>query len=182
VLGLRRGAVLVREYDDRWPAEYEREKRAVSELLGDLVERIEHVGSTAVPGLASKPMIDMALGFAHRTPLEEGRAHLLSAGYHDRGDLGERGGVVVTKGPESNRTHILHLVLSDSDQWRRFLTFRDVLRADPVLRDEYATLKRGLARRFPENRDAYLSGKVTFIDRVTKRGSPAVGDPPVGRA
>jgi GrpB-like predicted nucleotidyltransferase (UPF0157 family) len=81
--------------------------------------------------------------------------------------------VVVTKGPESDRTHILHLILSDSDQWRRFLAFRDALRTDPVLRDEYATLKRGLARDFPENRDAYLHGKAGFIDVATKRAQSA---------
>lgn len=173
-LGLRQGAVIVRDYDSRWPLEYERERALLTQILKGVVERIEHVGSTAVAGLAAKPMIDIALGFADRALLDDGRARLLTAGYNDRGDLGEQGGVVVTKGPESVRTHILHLVLVRSDQWGRFLAFRDALRTDRGLREEYATLKQGLARDFPDNRDAYLDGKVDFVEMATKR---AQGDP-----
>ncbi|MDQ2965554.1 MAG: GrpB family protein [Chloroflexota bacterium] len=141
-LGLRQGAVVVREYDTRWPREYERERAILTELLEGVVDRIEHVGSTAVPGLAAKPLIDIALGFADRALLDEGRACLLTAGYNDRGDLGEQGGVVVTKGPESDRTHILHLVIVQSDQWRRFVAFREALRT--TLCEKYARLKRAL--------------------------------------
>jgi GrpB-like predicted nucleotidyltransferase (UPF0157 family) len=170
-LGLRQGAVIVRSYDSRWPLEYERERGLLADILKGIVERIEHVGSTAVAGLAAKPMVDIALGFVDRALLDEGRARLLTAGYNDRGDLGEQGGVVITKGPESDRTHILHLVLVQADQWRRFLAFRDALRTDPVLRENYATLKRGLAREFPHNRDAYVDGKAPFCARVTRQES-----------
>lgn len=170
-LGLRVGGVVVREYDSRWPAEFERERAALANLLDGVVDRIEHVGSTAVAGLAAKPLIDIALGFSDPRRLDEGRARLLAAGYEDRGDLGEKGGVVVTKGTPSERTHILHLVLVQSDQWRRFLTFRDTLRADPTVRDEYATLKRGLAQQFPDDREGYTGGKAPFVDGVTKRAS-----------
>jgi GrpB-like predicted nucleotidyltransferase (UPF0157 family) len=168
-LGLRQGAAIVRDYDSRWPLEYERESALLDHILKGVVEQIEHIGSTAVAGLAAKPMVDIAIGFANRTLLDEGRARLLTAGYNDRGDLGELGGVVVTKGPESDRTHILHLVIVQSDQWRRFLAFRDALRTDPVLREKYATLKRRLARDFPEDRDAYLAGKVGFVEMATMR-------------
>jgi GrpB-like predicted nucleotidyltransferase (UPF0157 family) len=161
--------VVVRDYDSRWPAEFERERAALADVLDGVVDRIEHVGSTAVAGLAAKPLIDIALGFSDDALLDEGRARLLAAAYEYRGDLGEEGGVVVTKGTPSERTHILHLVLVQSDQWRRFLTFRDALRADPTVRDEYATLKRGLARRFPDDREAYTGGKAPFVDGVTKR-------------
>lgn len=170
-LGLRVGGVVVREYDSRWPAEFNRERFALADVLGGVVERIEHVGSTAVAGLAAKPLIDIALGFSDDALLDEGRARLLAAGYEDRGDLGEKGGVVVTRGTPAERTHILHLVLVQSDQWRRFLTFRDALRADPEVRDEYATLKRDLARQFPKDREAYTGGKAPFVDGVTKRAS-----------
>lgn len=170
-LGLGQGAVVVRDYDSRWPLEYERERALLAHILNGVIERIEHVGSTAVPGLAAKPMIDIALGFADRALLEDGRARLLTAGYNDRGDLGERGGVVVTKGPESDRTHILHLLTVQSDQWRRFGAFRDALRVDPLLREKYATLKRGLAREFPQDRDAYTDGKAAFCESVTNGNS-----------
>lgn len=170
-IGLRRGTLAVRDYDTRWPAEYEREKAVLTDLLNGVVERIEHVGSTAVVGLVAKPLIDIALGFSDRALLEEGRARLRTAGYDDRGDFGEEGGVVIAKGSESQRTHHLHLVLVQSDQWRRYLAFRDALRADPQLREEYAALKRRLDRNVRGNREAYQSGKGEFIQRITKRVS-----------
>jgi GrpB-like predicted nucleotidyltransferase (UPF0157 family) len=161
--------VIVRDYDSRWPAEYERERAILTEMLGAAVDQIEHVGSTAVPGLAAKPLVDIALGFVDRSLLDEARTRLQAAGYDDRGDLGDMGGVVLAKARESDRTHILHLVLSQSDQWRRFVVFRNSLRSDPLLREKYATLKKQLARDFPEDRDAYLAGKVAFVETATKR-------------
>jgi GrpB-like predicted nucleotidyltransferase (UPF0157 family) len=176
-LGLRQGAVIVRDYDSRWPAEYERERAILTEMLGAAVDQIEHVGSTAVPGLAAKPLVDIALGFVDRSLLDEARTRLQAAGYDDRGDLGDKGGVVLAKARESERTHILHLVLLRSDQWRRFLGFRDALRADPELRERYGMLKQGLARQFPDDRDAYLSGKVDFVEIATKRAQSHSRDP-----
>ncbi len=157
---------MVRDYDPRWADEFIGERDALSELLSGLVERVEHVGSTAVPGLVAKPVIDIAVGFANRITLEKARERLRAAGYDDRGDFGDRGGVIVAKGPESNRTHLLHLVETSTGQWRRYLEFRDLLRMDPALRSEYAALKKGLAHHFWRDRSAYLEGKREFIERA----------------
>jgi GrpB-like predicted nucleotidyltransferase (UPF0157 family) len=164
-IGLRRGSVVLREYDPRWADEFAEEAASLRELLGSDV-LVEHVGSTAVVGLPAKPLIDVALAFASREALEHGRERLIDAGYDDRGDFGDGGGVMVAKGPEENRTHVLHLVEQADHQWDRYLAFRDALRTDPALRDEYATLKRQLAAGYWADRDAYLHGKRPFIERV----------------
>ena len=164
-LGLQRGRAAVRAYDPRWPREFEREATALRALLGAQVG-IEHVGSTAVPGLAAKPLIDIAIGFADRAALDRGRDALRRAGYDDRGDFGDAGGVILAKGPESNRTHLLHLLESGSRQWHRYQAFRDALRADAGLREEYARLKERLAPTYWDDRQAYLEGKRPFIERT----------------
>ena len=171
-IGLRRGTVAVREYDPRWQIEYGREAAILAELLGSSV-LIEHVGSTAVPNLAAKPLIDIAVGFENREALNEGRRRLREADYDDRGDFGDRGGVILAKGPEDDRTHLLHLVEARDPQWRRYLDFRDALRSDTALRDEYGSLKSELAKTYWLDREAYLAGKVPFIERVTPPGNPA---------
>ena len=73
-IGLRRGAVAVRDYDPRWPAEYEREAALLMAVLDGMLAELEHVGSTSVPGLAAKPVIDIAVGFADRAGARGGQA------------------------------------------------------------------------------------------------------------
>jgi GrpB-like predicted nucleotidyltransferase (UPF0157 family) len=164
-LGVRQGGTQLRAYDARWAEEFEREAARLAELLSSFMPEIEHVGSTAVPGLAAKPLLDIALGFRDRADLESARATLGAAGYEDRGDLGPTGGVVLAKGPHSCRTHLLHLVESSDVQWKRWTSFRDALRRDPNLQAAYSALKADLASRFPLDRATYTEGKRRFIDR-----------------
>jgi GrpB-like predicted nucleotidyltransferase (UPF0157 family) len=167
-LGVPRGTTVVRDYDERWAEEFQREARALRDLLGDLPSGIEHVGSTAVPGLPAKPLIDVALAFTNRERLDEARRRLQGAGYDDRGDWDGEGGVIFAKGPESARTHLLHLVEATDEQWNRYLAFRDTLRRDDERRRQYAALKNELAARFPSDRRSYVSGKKHFIEEVLR--------------
>ena len=162
----------VEPYDARWPEEFVREAARLRRILGSLPSEIEHVGSTAVPDLASKPILDVALGFESETTLAAARQLLSASGYEDRGDQGEGGGVVFTEGSEAARTHHLHLVMRDH-QWSRYLTFRNVLRADAALREEYAALKAVLAARYAHDRSAYQHAKAPFIEATLGRLSPA---------
>jgi GrpB-like predicted nucleotidyltransferase (UPF0157 family) len=91
---------------------------------------------------------------------------LSAAGYEFRGDLGDDGGVVFAKGPESSRTHYLHLVPAGSVQWFDYVAFRDGLRENQTLRDEYAALKKELAARFPLDRPSYQKGKERFVEET----------------
>lgn len=165
-LGVRRGVTRNRAYDPRWADEFEHEATRLADLLASLSPRIAHIGSTAVPGLPAKPLLDIALAFQDRATLETARRTLQAAGYEDRGDLNAAGGVVLAKGPHRSRTHLLHLVEASDGQWERWLAFRDALRGDPVLRAAYAALKADLAKRFPDDRASYAAGKRRFIDEA----------------
>src|SRR5438309_1178051 len=114
-LGLRRGTTLVCEYNPRWPEEFAREEPFLQRALGSLVSGIEHVGSTAVVGLAAKPVLDIAVALVDPSTLAEALRRLETCGYEYRGDLGSEGGHVLAKGPESGRTHYLHLHDASSD-------------------------------------------------------------------
>ena len=165
-LGVPRGVSSVRPYDARWPHEFDLEAERLRPLLDPLEIRIEHVGSTAVPGLAAKPLLDIALSFADLDALEEGRRRLAADGYDDRGNRGAEGGVIMAKGPGSRRTHMLHLVVASDPQWTLWLAFRDALRRDEARRSAYEALKIDLAARFPLDRESYREGKRAFIEET----------------
>ncbi len=168
-IGLRRRTVVLRDPDPAWQAEFDRAARELARLVDVLAAGIEHIGSTAVTGLVAKPVIDIAIGFDTRANLEEARGRLSANGYEDQGDLGDEGGVFVVKGFEAERTHYLHLVEINGSQWRRWIAFREALRSDEALRQQYASLKTGLAKRFANDRPAYTAGKAAFIrDALTR--------------
>jgi GrpB-like predicted nucleotidyltransferase (UPF0157 family) len=170
-LGLARGTTVLRDYDDRWPGEFMSEAEALRSILGELVVAIEHIGSTAVPGLAAKPVIDIAIAFSGPAATAEAARRLHAAGYEGGEDMGDDGGIIFAKGLESRRTHILHLVEAGTDQWHRWLAFRDALRADEARRRAYVALKRDLAARFPLDRPSYVGAKAAFI-RATIAARP----------
>jgi GrpB-like predicted nucleotidyltransferase (UPF0157 family) len=154
-------AVRVIDYDRTWPASFEAERRRLAPLLAGAA--IYHIGSTAVPGLAAKPVIDM---MALVPDIDAPIAALVErAGYQFprayNATLSHRRFLCYPAA--SHRTHHLHLVDEEHELNRR-LRFRDRLRADPVLAREYAALKRRLASRFANDREAYTEAKRQFID------------------
>ena len=167
MIGLERGTVRVVPSDDEWPVAFTQERHCLCKHIGHLVLDIQHVGSTAVPGLAAKPIIDIAVAVASPADVQRCRPLLVKLGYIDRGDRGREGGHVFVKenAPEV-RTHHLHVVTIDDPQWPNFLRFRDRLRADAALRKEYAALKWKLQERFSGDRQGYTAAKDAFIRRV----------------
>jgi GrpB-like predicted nucleotidyltransferase (UPF0157 family) len=170
-LGLARSKTIVKAHDPHWAAAFETEAASLRSALGETCVSVEHIGSTAVPGLAAKPIVDIAAGCADPSRIAEVHSLLESTGYVFHGDQGDEGGLLFIKGPQSSRTHYLHVVPIDSGQWKSYLRFRDALRASPKLREEYATLKRRLAERYPNDRLSYLEGKAGFIEGVLGGGS-----------
>lgn len=167
MIGLERGTVRVVPPDNEWPAAFAQERHRLCERIGHLVLDIQHVGSTAVPGLAAKPIIDIAVAVASLVDVQRCRPLLIELGYLDRGDRGREGGYVFVKerAPEV-RTHHFHMVTIDDPQWASYLLFRDRLRTDAVLREEYTSLKRKLQERFACDRQGYTAAKDAFIHRV----------------
>jgi GrpB-like predicted nucleotidyltransferase (UPF0157 family) len=159
-------AVLIEPYNPHWTLKFQTEREQLAEILAPwLSGPIEHVGSTAVPGLAAKPVIDIMAGVQS---LEYSRAAI---------PVLERSGYCYTPyredvmhwlckpGPEI-RTHHLHLVPYGSPLWKERLAFRDQLRADGNLADEYARLKRDLAKLHTDDREAYTAAKTPFVNKV----------------
>jgi len=165
-----RQPVELTEYDDRWPRLFTVERDRVIDALPGVFIAIEHIGSTAVPGLRSKPLIDLLAGVPsmaaaialNRTIGAAG--YVASARYNE--SLTTRQWFMRQQG--GRRTHHLHVVVHDGDEWHLRLRFRDRLRADPALRERYATLKDDLARRFADDRDAYTAGKSEFVENALR--------------
>lgn len=158
--------VRVVAYDSSWPHKFRAEERYLSQALSDwLVGAIEHVGSTAVPGLAAKPVIDV---MAPVEGLEASRPaidFLVQSGYTYYPYKGEIMHWFCKPSP-AFRTHHIHLVPYGSSLWHDRLAFRDALRQSSELPAEYAELKRSLAARYELDREAYTEAKGPFVARV----------------
>jgi GrpB-like predicted nucleotidyltransferase (UPF0157 family) len=166
-LGLARNIVRIVDHQPAWAI---LAAEAISELKGvSGVIAAEHVGSTSVPGLSAKPILDIAAGISGDSAVPGLTEHLVSLGYIYRGDGGEEGGHLFVRelAPDVRSIH-LHSILHGGRQWRNYLLFRDTLRADASLRDDYAGLKTRLAAEFREDRAAYTKAKNDFIESILK--------------
>lgn len=159
----------VSEYDPAWPAEFQAEQQRIRAALdADLLTEIQHIGSTAIPGTAAKPIIDILL-MVHEGA-ERGRViqGLQKLGYVYWAENPEPGRMFFVKGMPpfgTLRTHHVH-VFDDGAERKRRIAFRDYLRLHADAAREYAELKRQLAERFSNDRDAYTRGKDEFIARI----------------
>jgi GrpB-like predicted nucleotidyltransferase (UPF0157 family) len=166
-LGLHPGTVRVVAYDARWPALYEEEARRVRAGLDPLPVVLEHTGSTAVPGLAAKPIVDILAGRPAGSALAPYVRALEALGWVHRGEQGIPGRDFFRRGVP--RTHHLHLTEVGSAFWRDHLAFRDALRRDPALAAAYQALKLRLAAEHPFDRERYIEGKGPFVLEVLAR-------------
>lgn len=164
-IGLARGRVRLVAHQRTWARVFEREAKAIRAKLGRRVKDIQHVGSTVIPGVPAKPIIDIAILVRSLSIVDHWVTPLGDLGYWYKGkepDMPNRR--FFAKGPAHSRTIYLHVVTQS--EFRRLVRFRDVLRTDRALSKEYAALKRDLAEKFPANRDAYTKAKDAFIRRV----------------
>ena len=163
-------------YDESWPAKFETERALLQKVLAPwLTGTIEHIGSTAVPGLPAKPVIDI---MAPVHTLEASRPAIeaaASAGYVYYPYKAEIMHWLCKPSP-SLRTHHLHLVPFASPLWEQRLRFRDTLRQNPALAAEYAALKLRLAQQFRLDREAYTEAKTPFVLRVLSEVSASGHD------
>ena len=170
-IGLARGAVKLMPHDRTWRALYEAEAKLLQQKLNISAEHIQHVGSTAIPGILAKPIIDVAILVDSLQIAEEWAHPLAELGYWDKGpEPAMPSRRFFAKGPEYMRTVYLHVVTSR--EYRSLILFRDTLRASPKLAQEYSELKVKLATNLKNDRPRYTSFKNAFIQRVLKGGSP----------
>jgi GrpB-like predicted nucleotidyltransferase (UPF0157 family) len=169
-------------YSPEWPSLFERERHALASVFSMDEFRIEHIGSTAVPGLGAKPIIDVLVG-ARSIPEIEARITATEAlGYQYMPEhetvLPQRR--FFAKPPIRPRQFHLHAVAEDSRFFVEHLLFRDALRSDSRLAAEYFAVKVALAARFGDDREGYTDAKSSFIQSVI-RHAPKLSDRLVGR-
>jgi GrpB-like predicted nucleotidyltransferase (UPF0157 family) len=164
--------IVVREYDPAWPELFEGLRERVLDALGGLVVAVEHIGSTAVPGLAAKPIVDIDAVVASAEDVPLAIERLERAGWRHQGDLGIQGREAFEP-PADAPWHHLYVLPADSEELRRHLAFRDHLRAHPKEARTYAALKRESARRFGGDRRAYTDSKGEFVERIISRSTDA---------
>jgi GrpB-like predicted nucleotidyltransferase (UPF0157 family) len=164
--------IVIVEYNSHWPLLFEVEATRIRDNLDkNLVLAVEHFGSTAVPGLAAKPIIDLLVGVRSLAPANETAVPRLQAlGYSYWRDNPDPKRMFFVKGlpPNGPRTHHVHMVEPNSTLWECLL-FRDYLRKYPDEAERYAQLKRDLARCFPTDRKAYTNGKAEYVQSVMQK-------------
>ena len=165
--------VSICDYDPAWPARFEAARFAISIA-------VEHIGSTSVPGLAAKPIIDVMPSLRR---FEDGHAcvaPLEALGYVYRGEYGIPGRhYFVSSNSQGRRDQHVHMLVIGSDPWTRHLLFRDYLRAHPAAALEYAALKRALAAQYRWEMDAYADSKSGFVQDILARAGYVPAEQPV---
>lgn len=184
-------SIFVANYDPRWPRLYESEQERLLAAIGRWVVDLEHCGSTAVPGLPAKPVIDIYAGLRSWDDRENCIAPLEALGYEHRGENALASALIFVKltddllpgqtwrdrdGKIRARTHVLHLLPRSHPEWDRHILFRDYLRQDKSVARRYGELKRTLAEKYPTDIDAYTNAKNEFIEVVIGR---ARAGPPI---
>lgn len=153
--------VVVRDYDSRWSQLFEDLRSALWPAVSDIAISIEHVGSTSVPGLAAKPVVDMDIIVAG-PDVATGISRLAALGYEHRGDLGIPGREAFIPPPGCPRHH-LYLCKAGGPAVLNHLAVRDHLRLNSTAAEAYGKLKKRLASEFPDDIDAYIEAKTGFL-------------------
>ena len=162
--------IVVTDYNPEWERMFEEEARAFREILGDNCVDIQHIGSTAVPGLAAKPVIDIMPVVTSLEEVDKMAGRFIEIGYEYLGEYGIPGRRYLRKGGDE-RTHQAHIFAStDTDNIARHLLFRDYLRTHEKERDAYGKLKKALAKKFPYDIESYCDGKEAFVKDIEAKG------------
>jgi GrpB-like predicted nucleotidyltransferase (UPF0157 family) len=168
---MTRERIVIVPYRPSWPREFERESARVRQALGELAVAAEHVGSTAIPGMASKPIIDVMIGVRSLTLARAKVGAVEALGYayvpEFEAQIPER--LFFQRG--NPRTHHLHVVEPGSAFWERQLVFRDYLRGHADTAKAYQELKEALAVAFADDREGYTKGKTVFVEAVLAKAS-----------
>ncbi len=161
--------ITVVEYDPEWPLKYAQERDRITEILKGNCIAIYHIGSTSVPSLPAKPIIDIMVAVRSLAQADAAAEQFSGLGYEYLGEFGIAGRRYLRKGGDE-RTHQIHMF--QADDWEnigRHLAFRDYMRSREKERNEYANLKKDLAQRFPYDIDGYCDGKEDFVREMEKR-------------
>lgn len=160
--------VEVCSYQEKWPVLFQEEAERLSQLFGNELIAIHHIGSTSVPGLKAKPIIDILPVVKDISVVDRYNEEMQSLGYEPKGEFGLPGRRFFQKGG-NNRTHHVHMFQDGNDEITRHLAFRDFLKSHPHIRKTYGELKESLAKQFPLDMESYINGKNAFVKEIERK-------------
>lgn len=160
--------VEVCSYTERWTFMFAEEAEKLKLIFGNQMVDIHHIGSTSVPGLKAKPIIDIMPVVKEIDLVEKFNIEMQNIGYVSKGENGIPGRRYFQKGGD-NRSHHVHIYQVGSDEIKRHLAFRDYLKSHPDLKKAYGTLKEKLAQQFPYDIEAYINGKDHLAKEIEAR-------------
>lgn len=159
-------------HDPQWRLLFQREAEQITAALGSDIVAVHHIGSTAIPNIYAKPVIDLLLVVQDHSALDEKQAMIEAMGYAALGEFGIPGRRYFRRDNEfGDRTHQIHAFENGSPQITRHLAFRDYLINNPDAAQEYSDLKRELAAKYPDDIEAYMDGKDEFIQEIDRRAA-----------
>ena len=160
-LGLKKGMVTLEDFSSSWAGDYLMEEGLLTTLFAYHIKTVAHIGSTAIPGLKAKPIIDILLVLEDAYPLQQAALQLSGLGY-EKGHFQQEEGNFFIKGEAGVHTHYLHL-RHPQHSWEKYIVFRDYLVNHPAKAHEYESLKANLSRTYASNRESYTRGQEAFI-------------------
>ncbi|MBI1813212.1 GrpB family protein [Candidatus Peregrinibacteria bacterium] len=162
--------IIIVPYSENWPASFAMEKKRLQDAIGNTIVAIEHIGSTAVPGLAAKPVIDIIAGVRSMQEADGLIRELKNLGYlypeEFNASLPDRRFFMHMNKKKTERTHHLHLISYQGKEWKEAIAFRNLLRGSHAVAEKYAALKKTLSLKYKNDREGYTSAKTAFIERA----------------
>jgi GrpB-like predicted nucleotidyltransferase (UPF0157 family) len=176
-IGLVKGIVKVEKYNPEWEEEFNKEKKNLEKIFGDIALSIEHVGSTSVVGLSAKPIIDIAIGVDSLKDIDKVKEKILKFSCYSikenntNGEILMRRGIPIKPGEDkpSFITHFIHIVEIEGKKYKETLIYRDYLRKNEEVLKEYNDLKQKLAIKYQSDRKAYTKAKDEFIKSILNK-------------
>ena len=165
-MGLIKGEVKLEQYDLKWEEDFQKEAGILYNLFGNIAKDIQHIGSTSVRGLSSKPIIDIAVGVSSLSDFSAVKQKFLDTPEYSIKEDGDPIEILIRKHSTENHdeiTHFIHVMEITGNRYNDSILFRDTLRSNPKMRLEYETLKRDLAKQYPHDRASYTQSKDYFI-------------------
>lgn len=170
MLGLEKGKVKLENYDSEWKKEFDTEKVKLEELIGKYILSIEHVGSTAIPGLIAKPIIDIAIVVKELEKDNKYIGILIENGYEYRDDNGAKGEYLFKKkNAKGLTTHFLHVIEKDSERHQNYILFKEYMLKHSEEIGKYNELKKELFEKYSNDRKKYTMGKEDYIKNILEK-------------
>ncbi len=159
-------------HDPQWRQQFQQEAEQIAFALGDIIVTVHHIGSTAIPNIYAKPILDILLVVHDLTALDGKQPLLVALGYEAHGEFGIPGRRYFRRDNAfGDRTHQIHAFAQGSPQIARHLAFRDYILNNPDTAQAYSDLKRELAAKYPNDSEAYMDGKDEFIQEIDRRAA-----------